>query len=65
MSDREALPPKYIKRVFDAAKRANSNVLRRRAWADDPFASPVVTLQLCAEIARLNIALEAAKSDGI
>lgn len=57
---RHPLPPAYIARIREGAKKALSRNELRRNWADSEFSSPVMTMQLCAEIARLNIELERA-----
>jgi hypothetical protein len=53
-----ALHVDYIHRIHTAAKRALGSVYRRRAWVDTEWCSPMVALQLCEEIARLNVELE-------
>ena len=51
--ERKPLPPAYVKRAFEAARRACGSVERRRAWPMSEWGSPVLLMQLCSEIARL------------
>lgn len=60
---RHPLPPAYIARIRDAAKRALSGNEFRRKWADSEWCSPMMTMQLCEEIARLNVEMEELRSD--
>ena len=55
------LPASYVKKVHADAKRAVGSVERRSAWGDSRSGSPVVTMWLCEEIARLNRELESLK----
>jgi hypothetical protein len=54
-SERKPLSPEYIAGVHRAAMLALADVERRRSWGNSKNGSPVATLSLCSEIARLNI----------
>lgn len=51
---RKPLPAEYVAKIYDAAKTAVSDTAARRKWGESAFGSPVATIELCAEIARLN-----------
>lgn len=52
---RTPLPASYVKRIHEATKRAISDAHRRQRWGDSEAGSPVVTMMLCSEVARLNL----------
>lgn len=49
------LTAEYVGEVHRAAMRAIGDVNTRRRWPDHKHGSPVATMLLCAEVARLNI----------
>lgn len=56
---RTPLTADYVGKVNAAAMKALGDTEMRCKWAYSKYSSPVVTSLLCAEIARLNIALDA------
>lgn len=61
-SERMPLSADYIHKVHEDAKRAVSDLAYRRRWGETKSGSPISTLALCEEIARLNLAIEANES---
>lgn len=57
---RACQPPlslEHVGQIYKDAKRAIADVKRRRIWGDSRSGSPVSTIFLCEEIARLNLEL--------
>lgn len=55
MNERKPLSAQYIGTMHKAAMRALADIAVRRRWGNSRHASPVATLSLCEEIARLQI----------
>lgn len=55
MNERKPLSAQYIGTMHKAAMRALADIAVRRRWGNSRNASPVATLSLCEEIARLQI----------
>jgi hypothetical protein len=58
MSDHKPLDAQFVGQINADAMKAIGDTKARQKWSDSKSGSPVVTNMLCAEIARLNMALQ-------
>ncbi len=63
--EREPLDAEYVHSIYESAKRAIANTVARTKWGTKRHGSPIVTMALCEEIDRLNIAFSAARAEAI